>query len=86
MTGRKEIKLIAGEPLSVRLYYGPCDVDAMKKFEHWKTLMNDHLSIELPNSNGVINMRVKKIEMIIKDKDLEYNLEFCDIIATGVIL
>ena len=85
MTGWKEIKLIAGEPLSVRLYSGPCDVEAMKKFEHWKTLMNDHLSVEIPNSDGV-HMRVKKVEMIIKEKDLEYNLEFCDVIVTGVIL
>ena len=85
MTGWKEIKLIAGEPLSVRLYYGQCYVDAMKKFEYWKSLMNDGLSLETPNSGG-INMRVKKVEMIIKEKDLEYNLEFCDVIVTGVIL
>ena len=85
MTGWKEIKLIAGEPLSVRLYYGQCDVDAMKKFEYWKTLMNDHLSIEIPNSDGV-HMRVDKVELLIKERDLEYNLEFCDIFVTGTIL
>lgn len=85
MTGWKEINLIAGDPLSVMFYSGVCDVEAMKKLERLKSLMNDHLTVEIPNSNGV-KMSVYKVEMIIKEKDLEYNLNFCDIIISGVIL
>lgn len=81
----KRIELISGESISVMFYSGVCDVEAMKKFERLKSLMNDHLTVEIPNSNGV-KMSVYKVEMVIKEKDLEYNLDFCDVIVSGVIL
>lgn len=81
MNGWQEVDLTPGKELSFRIYTGPCDVNAMKKFEYLKSIPE----VGIPNSDGV-SMSVKKVEMIIKERDLEYNLEFCDIFVTGVIL
>lgn len=41
--------------------------------------------MEIPNTEG-LQMSVDNVELLIKERDLEYNLEFCDIFVTGTIL
>ena len=77
----REVDLSPGKSLTIRVYSGPCDVDAMTKFAFVKSLK----SMEIPNTEG-LQMSVDNVELLIKERDLEYNLEFCDIFVTGVIL
>ena len=77
----REVDLSSGKSLTIRVYSGTCDADAMTKFAFVKSLK----SMEIPNTEG-LQMSVDKVELLIKERDLEYNLEFCDIFVTGVIL
>ena len=77
----REVDLSSGKSLTIRVYSGPCDVDAMTKFAFVKSLK----SMEIPNTEG-LQMSVDNVELLIKERDLEYNLEFCDIVVIGVIL
>ena len=81
MRGWREVDLSPGKSLTIRVYFGLCDVDAMNKFAFVKSLV----SMEIPNTEG-LQMSVDKVELLIKGRDLEYDLEFCDIIVTGTIL
>lgn len=77
----REVDLSPGKSLTIRIYSGTCDVDAMTKFAFVKSLK----SMEIPNTEG-LQMSVDNVELLIKERDLEYNLEFCDIFVTGAIL
>ncbi len=77
----REVDLLPGKSLTIRVYSGACDVDAMTKFAFVKSLK----SVEIPNTEG-LQMSVDNVELLIKERDLEYNLEFCDIFVTGAIL
>ena len=81
MRAWREVDLSPGKSLTIRVYFGPCDVDAMTKFAFVKSLK----SMEIPNTEG-LQMSVDNVELLIKERDLEYNLEFCDIFVTGTIL
>ena len=77
----REVDLLPGKSLTIRVYSGICDADAMIKFAFVKSLK----SMEIPNTEG-LQMSVDNVELLIKERDLEYNLEFCDIFVTGTIL
>ena len=77
----REVDLSPGKSLTIHVYSGTCDVDAMTKFAFVKSLK----SMEIPNTEG-LQMSVDNVELLIKERDLEYNLEFCDIFVTGTIL
>ena len=77
----REVDLSSGKSLTIRVYSGTCDADAMTKFAFVKSLK----SMEIPNTEG-LQMSVDNVELLIKERDLEYNLEFCDINVMGVIL
>ena len=81
MNGWQEVELTPGKSLTIHVYSGTCDVDAMTKFAFVKSLK----SMEIPNTEG-LQMSVDNVELLIKERDLEYNLEFCDIFVTGTIL
>ena len=77
----REVDLSSGKSLTIHIYSGTCDADAMTKFAFVKSLK----SMEIPNTEG-LQMSVDNVELLIKERDLEYNLEFCDIFVTGTIL
>lgn len=80
----REVDLSSGKSLTIRIYSGPSDADAMTKFAFVKSLKSLK-SMEIPNTEG-LQMSVDNVELLIKERDLEYNLEFCDIFVTGTIL
>ena len=81
----REVELTPGKELSIRLYSGVYNDAAIQEFEYWNSFASDIISMGIPNTDG-LNMSVKKVELIVKERDLEYNLEFCDIFVTGTIL
>ena len=89
----REVDLSSGKSLTIRIYSGTCDADAMTKFAFVKSLKSMEIpnteglqmSVEIPNTEG-LQMSVDNVELLIKERDLEYNLEFCDIFVTGTIL
>ncbi len=77
----REVDLSPGKSLTIRILTGLYDDYKVTQFEYLKSLKE----IEIPNSQGVM-MSVDNVELLIKERDLEYNLEFCDIFVTGIIL
>ena len=78
-----EVDLSPDKSFTIRVHFRPydVDVDVMTKFAFIKSL----ISMEVSNTEG-LQMSVDKVELLIKGRDLEYDLEFCDIIVTGTIL
>ena len=76
-----EVDLSPDKSFTIRVHFGPYDVDVMTKFAFVKSL----ISMEVSNTEG-LQMSVDKVELLIKGRDLEHDLEFCDIIVTGTIL
>ena len=76
-----KVDLSPGKSLTIRILTGLYDDYKVTQFKYLKSLKE----IEIPNSQGVM-MSVDNVELLIKERDLEYNLEFCDIFVTGIIL
>ena len=77
--------LESGDIFSFCVYSGAYNIEAHKTYDQLKTLGDAETPVDISNSNGQ-QMLIKKVELVVKERDLEYEIEFCDIFVTGVIL
>lgn len=74
-----------GDIFSFSAYSGRSNIESFTLYERLIRLRNDKTPVDISNGDGK-QMLIKKVELIVKERDLEYEIEFCDIFVTGVIL
>lgn len=79
------LDLESGMDFSFNAYSGRSNIESFTLYERLVRLKDDKTPLDISNIECT-QMMIKKVELVVKERDLEYEIEFCDIFVTGVIL